>query len=145
MTNSIEKTVSISAPPAVVWEALTTPDLMKQWMADPEVGLDINTNWTIGSPLIIKGFLHKTFENKGTVLQFEPSKILEYSHLNSLSRLSDAPQNYSSCEFKLVPDGERTSLTITIRGFPTESIFKHLNFYWRVTAGILKKFIEARH
>src|SRR5205809_469592 len=88
MTNSIEKTVSISAPPSVVWEALTNPDLMKQWMADPEVGLDINTNWTIGSPILIKGFLHKTFENKGTILQFEVAKLPGVKVYDSLVNLS---------------------------------------------------------
>lgn len=37
---------------------------------------------------------------------------------------------------------EATHLELLITGFPTEAIFKHLEFYWRGTVGILKSFIE---
>jgi uncharacterized protein YndB with AHSA1/START domain len=143
MTQNIEKTVSIHAPPTVVWEALTKPDLMKQWMGEPEMALEIETDWRVGGPFLMKGFLHGHFENKGEVLQFEPNKALKYSHLSSISRLPDVPESYSFCEFRLEPDGENTSLTVIVSGFPTETIFKHLQFYWRVAPGLLKKFIES--
>lgn len=64
-------------------------------MADPEVGIELITNWKVGSPITIKGFHHIKFENKKTVLQFEPDKVLQYDYLSSLSRLPDKPENYS--------------------------------------------------
>jgi uncharacterized protein YndB with AHSA1/START domain len=142
MAQRIDKTIIIEATPSAVWDRLTNPDLMKQWMAEPEIGIEIITDWKVGSPIIIKGFHHIKFENKGTVLQFEPGKVLQYNYLSSLSRLPDSPENYSIVEFRLAPLEHHTSLTLTISNFPTEIIFKHVDFYWKTTIVLLKKFIE---
>jgi hypothetical protein len=117
---------------------------MKQWMGEPEVKIEILTDWKVGEQIIVKGFHHAEFENRGTVLQFEPDSMLRYSHLSSLSKLPDKPENYSVVAFRLEPSEDRTSLTVVVSNFPTETIFKHLEFYWNVTIGIVKKFIEER-
>jgi uncharacterized protein YndB with AHSA1/START domain len=136
------KTVHINAPVSKVWDTLTTPELMKKWISETEI--DILTDWRVGSPILMRGRLHKIkFENSGTVLQFEPGKILRYSHLSSLSRLPDKPENYSIFEFRLAPIGSQSSLTVTLSNFPTETIYKHLAFYWNVTLEIIKRMIEA--
>jgi hypothetical protein len=31
---------------------------------------------------------------------------------------------------------------LTLRDFPTHTIYKHLDFYWRATLGVLKQFVE---
>jgi uncharacterized protein YndB with AHSA1/START domain len=137
----IHRTIEIDASPAVVWHVLTDPIQMRRWMADPGMELEIFTDWRIGSPIVVKGFHHVTFENTGTVLRFEPERALAYTHLSSLSRLPDRPESYSVIELTLAPSGSRTSLTLTLRDFPTHTISKHLDFYWRTTLEILKKFI----
>jgi uncharacterized protein YndB with AHSA1/START domain len=137
----VTKTVNIDAPASKVWEALTNPELMKKWMFEAEI--HIITDWKVGTPIVIRGHMNgKDFENNGIVLQFEPEKILQYSHLSSLSRLPDKPENYSLLEFRLAPMENRTILTLTLSNFPTESIDKHLVFYWNVTLEILKRIIE---
>jgi uncharacterized protein YndB with AHSA1/START domain len=137
----VTKTVNIDAPTSKVWEALTNPELMKKWMFEAEI--HIITDWKVGTPIVIRGYMNgKDFENNGIVLQFEPEKILQYSHLSSLSRLPDKPENYSLLEFRLAPMENRTTLTLTLSNFPTESIYKHLVFYWNVTLEILKRMIE---
>ena len=137
----VTKTVNIDAPASKVWEALTNPELMKKWMFEAEI--HIITDWKVGTPIVIRGHMNgKDFENNGIVLQFEPEKILQYSHLSSLSRLPDKPENYSLLEFRLAPMENRTILTLTLSNFPTESIYKHLVFYWNVTLEILKRIIE---
>jgi len=124
-----------------VWEALTNPELMKKWMSETEI--NIITDWNVGSPMIIRGDLHGIkFENKGTVLQFEPEKILQYNYLSSISRLPDQPGNYSNIEFRLAPIEDQTALTVLVSNFPTEIIYKHLAFYWNVTLEIFKRLIE---
>ncbi len=137
------KTVEINAPPSKVWDVLTNPIFMKKWMSETE--LDIVTDWQVGGPIITRGNLHRVnFENKGTVLQFEPGKILEYTHLSSISRLGDQPENYSIFEFRLTPIENQTSLTLTLSNFPTDAIYKHLVFYWNVTLEIIKKMVEEQ-
>jgi uncharacterized protein YndB with AHSA1/START domain len=140
---SFTKTVHINAPTSTVWQALTTPELMQKWMSENE--LHIVTDWQIGHPMIIRSKLHGArFENKGTVLQFEPEQVLEYSHLSSASRLPDLPESYSTLEFRLTPAQGGTSLAFTTRNFPTETIYKHMAFYWNVTLEILKKKLEEK-
>ncbi len=137
------KAIIIEAPASKVWDALTNPELMKEWMYETEI--NISTDWRVGSPITIYGHLHRIkFENKGTVLKFEPERVLQYSHLSSLSRLADEPKNYSIFEFILTPRDNKTSLTLTLSNFPTESILKHLVFYWNVTLEILKRRIEEQ-
>jgi uncharacterized protein YndB with AHSA1/START domain len=137
------KTITINAPASKVWQALTVPALMQQWMSETKI--DIITNWIVGGPITIKGDWYKTgFENKGYVLQFEPERLLRYSHLSSLSRLPDSLENYSIVEFRLHPQDEKTILTITLTNFPTDTIYKHLAFYWNVGVELLKKFVEEQ-
>jgi uncharacterized protein YndB with AHSA1/START domain len=139
----LSKSVAIDAPTSKIWEALTNPVIMKKWMSEPETEIDILTDWRVGNPVVIRGKLHGIkFENKGKVLEFEPEKILQYSHLSSLSRLPDRPESYSVFDFRLAPRENLTVLTLTLSNFPTESIYKHLAFYWNVTLEIFKRKIE---
>jgi Activator of Hsp90 ATPase homolog 1-like protein len=91
-----------------------------------------------------QGFHHVWFENHGTVLRFQPNTFLQYTHLSSISRLPDKPENYTRIAFRLSPsDGGETSLNVELENFPTESILRHFDFYWRVTIEVLKQFIET--
>ncbi len=138
----ITHTTVINSDPVDVWRALTEPQLMKQWMFESE--LEIITDWKIGSPIIIKGSLEfSDFENKGILLKYEPKRILQYSHLSSLSALPDQLENYSIIEFRLTPENGQTNLTLTLSNFPTKAIYHHFSFYWIITLDILRKFCES--
>ena len=104
--------------------------------------LEIDTEWTVGSPFVVRGFHHVHFENRGTVRTFEPGRALAYTQLSSLSRLPNVPENHSVIRFTLAPHNDGTSLTLTLSEFPTHTIYKHLDFYWRTTLGVLKQFVE---
>jgi len=135
------KSIDINSSPLQVWTALTDPKLMQQWMSESPI--EIDTGWTIGSPIIIRGVLSQTpFENKGKILQFKPTELLRYSHLSSLSILPEQPENYTTIEFQLSPNEKGTRLTINLHNFPTDIIYKHLVFYWNTTLEILKTFLE---
>ncbi|MES2513056.1 MAG: SRPBCC domain-containing protein [Bacteroidota bacterium] len=140
--DAIYKSVTVNASSAKVWEAITNPELMKKWMLDDEI--EITTTWEPGSAIVIKGTLHWVyFEDKGTVLKFEPEQTLQYTHLSSLSKLADEKQNYVIYEFKLKTVSDKTLLSVSLHNFPTESIYQHLAFYWSITLNILKHFIET--
>lgn len=145
MSQTIEHSVVVDAPRSEVWRALTDPSLMKRWMAEPDVDLEIDATWKVGAPIKVKGFHHLPFENRGAVLLFEPDSILRYSHLSSLSRLPDQPANYSIIEFRLSSTGKgSTLLIIRLSDFPNVPIMKHLDFYWGTTVHVLRRFIEKR-
>ncbi|MBX2904782.1 MAG: SRPBCC domain-containing protein [Taibaiella sp.] len=135
--------IIIEASAAAVWEVLTMPILMKEWMA--ETPIEIETTWQPGSQITISGPWYKTrFENKGTVLCYEPYAKLSYTHLSSLSRLPDDPGNHTIYEFFLLSKDEAaTELTFSARQFVTSAIYHHLAFYWRVTLHKIKQQVEA--
>jgi uncharacterized protein YndB with AHSA1/START domain len=136
------KTVIINAPVSKVWHTLTDPSCMKRWMHDDAI--HILTDWTVGSPMVIEGILHGLhFKNNGTVLKFNTGSSLQYSHLSSLSALPDETQNYSVIEFDLTPTNYQTTLTLTLSNFPTETIYKHLELYWKATLQVFKNLVET--
>jgi hypothetical protein len=111
-------------------------------MGGPDMELQVATTWAIGGPLRIK-WLHTAHDDsKGIVLAFEPFRRLRYSQLASISQLPDDPASYSVLDFELVPAEPGTELLLRITGFPTETIFQHLDFYWRATLTLFKKFVE---
>lgn len=137
------KSVVIDAPRAKVWHALTQPDQMQGWMAQSEI--DIRTDWNVGSPIVIRGELHGwPFENRGTVLAFQPESVVRYSHLSSTSRLPDEPASYAQIGFELTElSDHHTELAIEVSHSPTEVIYKHLAYYWTVTLEVLKRRLEG--
>ena len=143
MTDIFAASIGINAAPTAVWDALTMPAHMAHWMGEPEMQIDVVTDWRVGAPIVVRGVHHVPFENTGTVLQFDQARLLCYTHRSSMSRLADVAESYSILTFSLTPQDERTKLELTIRNFPTESIQRHLEFYWRTTLTTLKEWVEG--
>ena len=75
LTAQVEKVIAASA--AAIWVALTTPAKLKQFF----FGADVVTDWKVGSAIRMKGeFKGKPYEDKGTILGFEPQRRLSFSH-----------------------------------------------------------------
>src|SRR6185369_13888362 len=103
-------TITINASAAEVWEAVTNPDLIKQYL----FGADVITDWREGSPITYKGtYQGKAYEDKGTVLKAEPEKMLLMTHWSPLSGTTDSPENYHKVSYELTPQNGRIRLTIT--------------------------------
>lgn len=133
----IQKSTIIKATPDKVWKVLTDPDLIRQWISNEEI--QILTTWEPGRPVCLKGKLHgMDFENTGEVVAVEKEKVLHYTHKSSLSNLPDEPEHYCHLIFTLTFENDQTTLDLTISNFPTETIYKHLEFYWRVTLKIIR-------
>lgn len=145
LQQNILKSIQIDASVTAVWDALTRPELMKSWMADSEI--QIVTTWDVGTPIVInvEEVSHKaSFTNGGVVLQFVKERVLEYSHLSSLSQLPDQDENHTIIRFTLQQDENQTLLELNLSNFASESIHKHIDFYWTVTLDVLKRFVEDR-
>lgn len=138
----IDTTVVIAAPAAVVWRALTDPAAMRAWMGEPEMALDVDTDWRPGAPIVITGFHHGPFRNHGTVLDVVPHRLLRYTHLSSVSGLPDLPEHHSVIAFALAEVKGGTSVSLSVERFATDVIYRHLDLYWRGTLGLFKTFVE---
>jgi len=103
------KTVVIDAPRAKVWDALTNPAKVKQYMH----GTDMSTDWMVGSPIIWRGeWKGHSYVDKGTVVAFEPERLLKYTHWSPMGGSEDTPENYHTVTDELAEDGGKTTLTL---------------------------------
>ena len=74
MVTNISK-LRIKSTPDKVWDALTNPVKVKQW----QYGSELITDWMVGSGIRFESeWEGQTFEQWGTVLDFEPNKKLSY-------------------------------------------------------------------
>ena len=135
-----EVTATINAPAAKVWEAFTTPRLLKQIF----FGAEVITNWKMGSSIIYKGLWEgKPYEDKGIILQFEPEKLLVTTHWSPLSGAPDVPENYHTVSYKLSGKGNSTKLTITQDNNATEDEKMHSEQNWKMMLVGVKKMLEG--
>jgi uncharacterized protein YndB with AHSA1/START domain len=139
----IIKTVVIAATPAKIWQVLTTPAMIPQWMSDEE--LTVSLQGQAGGAIVMRGLLHgMPFENHGIIRAFEPGRSFAYSYWSTLSapRLADVPENHTVLSFDLAPADGGTLLTLTLSDFAEPAIRPHANLYWGPTLQILKAVCE---
>jgi uncharacterized protein YndB with AHSA1/START domain len=102
--------VTIHATPHEVWNALTDPGMVKQYM----YGTEMSTDWKQGSPISWKGeWKGKAYEDKGKVLAVEPQKLLKYTHWSPMGGSEDKPENYHTLTYELAGEDGGTTLKLT--------------------------------
>jgi uncharacterized protein YndB with AHSA1/START domain len=131
--------ITINAPVTKVWDALVEPEAIKQYM----FGTNVVTDWRVGSPITWKGeWQGKSYEDKGVILRFEPTRILQYSHFSPLSGLADKPENYHTVTIELSGEGNQTRVSLTQDNNATEKAREHSEKNWEMMLAGLKKFVE---
>jgi len=131
--------ITINAPAARVWDALVSPEDIKQYM----FGTNVVTDWREGSPISWKGeWQGKSYEDKGVILRFEPPRILQYSHFSPLSGLPDKPENYHTVTIEISSEGNQTRVSLAQDNNATEEARKHSEKMWEMMLAALKKFLE---
>ena len=137
-TAKIQRT--IHAPISKVWDGLTLPALVKQYF----FGTELVTSWEPGTPIYFRGAWEgKSYEDKGTVLKFEPGKMLEYDYFSSWSDQEDRPENYQSITYRVKAKGNSTILIITQRNIETLDKKVHSAQNWSGLMDALKKLMEG--
>ena len=132
-------TISINAPAARVWQALTDPKLIKDYL----FGTQVTTDWKVGSPITYKGeWQGKPYEDKGKVLQFVPEKLIVSSFWSSLEGKPDVPENYKTVRYELSPEGSGTRLTITNDNNASQDDADHSSQNWEMVLQGMKMLLE---
>ena len=135
----LKKTIHIKAPTSKVWDALTNPAIIKQWL----FGTNVITDWKVGSPILFTGTWNGTeYKDKGNILLFEKEKTFQYNYWSGFSGLPDAPENYSTITFSLLPDNGHTHLGLTQKDFANDTMFEHSDKNWDETLKLFKSICE---
>lgn len=140
MNLTAKSKVNIIASIEKVWEALTNPEKIKQYM----FGTNVISDWNEGSPIIFKGEWNgKEYEDKGTILKYKPYEIIKYSHFSPLSGLTDKPENYHKVTIELKAKDGLTEVFLSQDNNLTESEREHSEKNWNMMLGNLKKLLEG--
>ena len=131
---------TINAPPSRVWDALTKPDLIKQYL----FGTDVISDWKVGSPITYRGeWQGKTFEDRGKILQVIPEKSLVSTHWSPLSGVPDSPENYHTVSYQLVKKDGKTEVTITQDNNASDEEKAESEKNWRQVLEGMKRLLET--
>ena len=135
-----EDSITIDAPIEKVWEAVTTPELIKRWF----FGVDTETDWKEGSPIVHRGeYQGRPYEDKGTILQIDPPRLLVHSHWSPASGVADSPENYERVSWELTDQEGQTELTIRESNLPSEEAKATSEKSWRMVLEGLKGLLEG--
>lgn len=141
-TFSTVQQISIDAPAARVWEALTTPAIVSRFM----FGAEVESTWQPGGPIVYRGVWDgQPFEDRGTIREAVPGRRLSSATLNSLSGLEDRPENYTVITYDLLAEGDaRTTLSVTQDNNPSREAADLAGDNWVMTLAEIKHLVEAR-
>jgi uncharacterized protein YndB with AHSA1/START domain len=134
------KSIVIAATPERIWEALTDPAQVKQYMWGSEVVSD----WKQGSPLIYRGVWEgKPFEDKGTILEIDPPRLLRTNYYSPMSGKPDVPENYDEVTYALSSEGGGTKLTVVQNNLADDAAKARSEGNWGTVLDAIKKLIEG--
>lgn len=136
-----EASTTIAAPVTAVWDALTTPATIKQYM----FGTEVVSDWKQGNPIVWKGeWEGKPYEDKGEILAIEPERTLRVSHYSPLSGAPDTPENYHTLTYQLSEEGDGTRVVLTQDKNASEEERTHSRETWGKMLESLKDVVEGR-
>ena len=134
-----EVSTTISAPIDTVWDALTNPDLIKQYM----FGTEAVSEWKQGSDIRWKGTWEgKPYEDKGVILAMEAPHRLQVTHFSPLSGAPDVPENYHTLTYDLSEMGEKTHITLSQDKNGSEEEREQAQKMWGMMLESMKKIVE---
>jgi uncharacterized protein YndB with AHSA1/START domain len=142
MTDKLTATtqVTIHASSKKVWDALTKPELIKQYL----MGADAKSDWKVGSPLVYTGeYQGKPYEEKGIIKKLEPGKVLQATHFSSMSGKEDKPENYALVTYELHEKDGATVLSVSQDGIANAKGVETSKTNWAGVLEGLKKTVEG--
>ena len=136
---SLKTSITINAPAALVWKALTDPEIVKQYF----FGTEQISDWQKGSDIVWTGeWDGKTYRDHGKILDIVPGSYLQYSYWSSMSNLPDIPENYQQVTYDLSETDGVTTLTISQDNVKDEAAKEHSETNWQYIFGAMKKMVE---
>ena len=132
--------VTVDATPMQVWQALTEPEQVKQWM----VGTDLDTDWEVGSPITWRGEIDgKAYEDKGEVLVSDEPRQLSMTHYSPLMGQPDVPESYHTVTYDLAARDAGTQVTLSQDGNESAEQAEQFSAIWQGMLDALKATVES--
>ncbi len=137
---TVSQSIVINAPTTQVWEALTNPKIIAQYL----YGTETITNWQAGSSIIFQGeYEGQNYRDKGVVTENVFLQKIAYQYWSGFSGLEDLLENYSLVVYHLESkDNEHTIFTWSQTGYATHQGFEHSLAGMPAFVETIKKVVE---
>ena len=140
-THVARASIEIDASSADVWDAHVNPTTAKKYF----FGAEVRSDWTEGSPITFTGsFNGISFHEKGTILQCQPGRLLQYSHWSDLEPLPDLQENYRTWTFRIDSAGPRVVLSVVEDNIPDDTKRARSDEFWSGVLTTIKRIVETR-
>lgn len=122
----VSESIEINAEPSKVWEALTNPEIIKEYL----FGTQTTTDWKPGSEITFQGRygdnLEHSYCDRGVIVENVLNRLLSYTYWSGFSGLENKPENYALVTYTLAStDYKKTQFTWTQKGFGSEEGYQH--------------------
>lgn len=136
---TLKTTITFNQPIAKVWQGLTDPAIVKQYF----FGTNLKSDWKVGGPITFSGeWDGKSYEDKGTVLEIDPPRLLKYSYWSSMSGTEDKPENYANVTYSLSEKEAVTTLEISQDNVKNQEAMDHSEQNWQTVFNGLKDLLK---
>jgi uncharacterized protein YndB with AHSA1/START domain len=130
----------VAAPVERVWEALTRPELIKQYL----FGTEVETDWKVGSPITYRGLWQgKPYEDKGRILEMVPQRRIKSTYWSAFSGLPDRPENYQIVTYELTPGEGVTAVAVSQENISSAAAKAESEHNWQSVLAEMKKILET--
>jgi uncharacterized protein YndB with AHSA1/START domain len=136
----VSESIEINAEPSKIWDALTNPEIIKEYL----FGTQTITDWKVGSDIMFQGeYQGKAYRDKGIIIEYIPNKKISYRYWTGFSGLEDKPENYSLITYNVdVIGSNKTRFTWTQKGFAGEQGYEHSKNGTKTLLDKIKEIIE---
>ncbi|TKB97909.1 SRPBCC family protein [Pedobacter cryophilus] len=119
----VSKSVIVYANRNRVWEVLTNPQIIKEYL----FGTETITDWKVGSEIIFQGdYDGHQYKDHGVITENIPTTKLSYSYWSGFSGMEDKPENYSKVTYLLADKrNNQTEFTWIQEGYANEEVYQH--------------------
>ena len=138
----VESSIDVQATPEKVWEALTNPEIIKEYL----YGTNTITDWKVGSEIIFQGeYEGQSYKDKGVIREFDPLNKISYSYWSGFSGMEDVPENYSLVSYVVTPKADNlTTFTWIQQGFGSEAGYEHSKYGMNDFLQLIKTIMEKQ-
>jgi uncharacterized protein YndB with AHSA1/START domain len=137
---TLNKSLTINAPAAKVWKALTDASIVKQYF----FGTNVKSDWKKGSPIIWEGeWDGKAYQDTGKILDIDPGRYIKYNYWSSMSGTENKPENYANITYTLDEKDGKTELKLTQDNIKSKESLEHSEQNWMMVFGKMKEMVET--